>query len=126
DPGAFSSGFEGLAGLDAILITHQHQDHLVVQQVRALLGKSPRTKVLADEGSAKLLAAAGVAAQAVRGGRRLEVAGVPVEGIGEWHAVIHPEIERIPDMGYLIAERFYYPGDAFTQPGRPGAVLAVP
>ena len=37
DPGNFSHGFEGICGLDAILITHQHPDHADTERLPALL-----------------------------------------------------------------------------------------
>ena len=37
DPGGFSSGFEDLTGLDAVLVTHQHPDHLDTERLPVLL-----------------------------------------------------------------------------------------
>jgi L-ascorbate metabolism protein UlaG (beta-lactamase superfamily) len=126
DPGTFSSGFEDLEGLDAILITHQHQDHCLPENIKALVDRNKDTVVYADEGSAGILSEHGVAVRAVHEGESWEVAGVSVAAVGRDHAVIHPDIPGIPNVGYLIADRFFYPGDAYTNPGRPVEVLAVP
>jgi L-ascorbate metabolism protein UlaG (beta-lactamase superfamily) len=126
DPGAFSQGFEDLTELDAILITHQHQDHLVPENIEALMEANPEAKVYADEGSAKILAEAGVSAQAVHAGDELDIAGVKVEVVGKDHAVIHPKIAGIPNVGYVVASQLYYPGDSYTEPGRAIEVLALP
>jgi hypothetical protein len=32
----------------------------------------------------------------------------------------------VPNVGYLIGGRLFHPGDAFTPPGQPVEVLAVP
>ncbi|MDZ4234833.1 MAG: MBL fold metallo-hydrolase, partial [Dietzia sp.] len=37
DPGNFSHGFEGITGLSAILITHQHPDHADTERLPALI-----------------------------------------------------------------------------------------
>lgn len=126
DPGAFSKGFEGVTGLSAVLITHQHADHLVAENIKALLAANPEAKVLADEGSVMVLSEAGVMAYAVHEGDEQTIAGVKVAVFGKDHAVIHPDIPGIPDVGYMIAERFFYPGDSYTVPGRPVEVLAAP
>jgi L-ascorbate metabolism protein UlaG (beta-lactamase superfamily) len=126
DPGAFSKGFESLTDLTAILITHQHQDHLVPGHIKQLLRNNSDAQVLADEGSAGILNDAGVEARAVHEGDELTLAGVKVEVIGKDHAVIHASIPGIPDVGYMIADAFFYPGDAFTIPDRPVRVLAAP
>ncbi len=126
DPGVWSRGFEGLRDLDAVLITHQHQDHLDVGRFEALLEANPEAKVYVDEDSAAVLAKEGTQATVVRGGDRFEVVGVSVEGMGKLHAVIHSSMPDLTDMGYLIANKFFYPGDAWTEPGRSVEVLAMP
>jgi len=126
DPGNFSKGFEDAQGVDAILITHQHQDHLVLDNVKKVTAKNPGCKVYADEESAGQLAESGVKAQAVHAGDEFEVKGVKVEVFGEKHIVIHSDIPGIADVGYLVAGRLFYPGDAYTVPGKPVEILAAP
>jgi L-ascorbate metabolism protein UlaG (beta-lactamase superfamily) len=126
DPGTLSGGFEGLEGLTAVLVTHQHADHLDVQRLRGLLDRNPGARVLCDQGSAEQLAAAGAAVEVVHDGDELDVGGVAVRVSGREHAVIHPDIPVVPNVGYLLGGRLFHPGDAFTPPGQPVEVLAVP
>jgi L-ascorbate metabolism protein UlaG (beta-lactamase superfamily) len=126
DPGAFSKGFEGLTGLDAVLITHQHMDHVQVGTLKPLLAKNAGAKLYADEDTAGILAKEGIEAQAVHEGDELDVAGVKVAVVGHSHAVIHPDIPGITNVGYLVAGRFYYPGDSLVEPPSPVEILALP
>ena len=48
DPGVFSHGFEGITGLSAILITHQHPDHADIERLPALLDGNPQAALYAD------------------------------------------------------------------------------
>ena len=41
DPGTFAHGFEGITGLSAIVITHQHPDHVDVTRLPSLLEGNP-------------------------------------------------------------------------------------
>jgi L-ascorbate metabolism protein UlaG (beta-lactamase superfamily) len=125
DPGCFSSGFEALTGLTGVLVTHIHQDHLGVDRLHALLERNPEAQVVCDEASAALLAERGVKGQVVQDGDVLDL-GVPVGVYGREHAIIHPDLPNVPNVGYLVADRFFYPGDAFTVPDAPVEVLAVP
>jgi len=126
DPGSLSTGFEELEGLTAVLFTHQHADHLDQQRLRGLLGRNPRARVISDPGSAEPLGRAGVEVEVVADGQELAVGGVGVRVVGRDHAVIHPDIPVVPNVGYLVGGRLFHPGDAFTQPGQPVEVLAVP
>jgi L-ascorbate metabolism protein UlaG (beta-lactamase superfamily) len=126
DPGTLSDGFEELQGLTAILYTHQHADHLDPERVRALLDRNPGVWVVSDEGSANALRHGGAEVEVVHDGAELDIGGVEVRVYGRDHAVIHPDIPVIPNVGYLVAGRLFHPGDAFTVPDRGVEVLAVP
>jgi L-ascorbate metabolism protein UlaG (beta-lactamase superfamily) len=125
DPGNFSSGFEDLTGLSAVLITHQHPDHVDLERLPGLLGKNPDARLYSDSGTAEVLAGAGIEATPVRAGDHLDL-GVTVDVHGERHAVIHPEIPVVPNVGYLIGGRFFHPGDSFTPPEADVEILGMP
>jgi L-ascorbate metabolism protein UlaG (beta-lactamase superfamily) len=126
DPGTLSSGYEPLTGLTGIFVTHQHPDHMDVARLPALLQANPDAPLHSDDGTAQALADRGIHARAVHDGDELDV-GVSVRVIGREHAAIHPDVPTVPNVGYLVAERFFHPGDALTPPGVDGLdVLALP
>jgi L-ascorbate metabolism protein UlaG (beta-lactamase superfamily) len=55
DPGNFSHGFEGITGLSAILITHQHPDHADTERLPALMEANPQAALYADPQTAEQL-----------------------------------------------------------------------
>jgi L-ascorbate metabolism protein UlaG (beta-lactamase superfamily) len=126
DPGSFSEGFEELEGLTAVCVTHQHPDHLDRDRLRALLDGNPGVRVVADEGSAPALDEAGAAVEVVHDGDELTLDGLGVRVAGREHAAVHPDVPRVPNVGYLVGGRLFHPGDALTVPGEPVEVLATP
>jgi L-ascorbate metabolism protein UlaG (beta-lactamase superfamily) len=126
DPGSFSEGFERLEGLSAVCFTHQHPDHLDQERLRGLLDGNAGVRVVSDEGSAEALGAAGAEVEVVHDGDELEIGGMGVRVAGRRHAIVHPDVPAVPNVGYLVAGRLFHPGDAFTVPGDPVEVLAVP
>lgn len=126
DPGTLSGGFEGLQGLTAVLYTHQHNDHLDADRVRRLLDGNPGVRVVCDEGSAGQLGQAGADVEVVHEGDELELRGARVRALGRDHAMVHPDVPIVPNVGYLVGGRLFHPGDAFTRPDQPVEVLAVP
>lgn len=128
DPGSFSHGFEGVTGLSAILITHQHPDHADTSRLPALVDANPSAKLYADPMTAAQL---GDPWTPVSPGDAFAIGGLNVRGVGGVHAVIHPEIPSIDNISYLIgdddhAARLMHPGDALHIPGEPVDVLALP
>ena len=45
---------------------------------------------------------------------------------GELHAEIHPDLPRIPNVGFLVDGQVFHPGDALTVPDEPVATLLLP
>ncbi|MCW2499828.1 MAG: beta-lactamase domain protein [Frankiales bacterium] len=123
DPGVFSQGFEQLRGLTAVLLTHQHPDHLDPDRLRPLLAANPDARLHCDEGSAEQLP--DLPHTVVRDGDRLDL-GTSVQVHGSQHAVIHEDVPRIPNVGYLLGDRFFTPGDALTVPEAEVEVLGLP
>jgi L-ascorbate metabolism protein UlaG (beta-lactamase superfamily) len=128
DPGTFSHGFEGITGLSAILITHQHPDHADQERLPALLDANPHAALYADPQTAAQL---GGSWQAVHVGDELSIGHLTVRGTGGRHAVIHPEIPVIDNISYLVGDgthsaRLMHPGDALHVPDEPVDVLATP
>jgi len=128
DPGTFSHGFEGITGLSAILITHQHPDHADTARLPALVEANPLAALYADPQTAAQL---GGGWQAVNVGDEFSVGHLRVRGAGGTHAVIHPEIPVIDNISYLVgdsehAAKLMHPGDALFVPGEPVDVLATP
>jgi L-ascorbate metabolism protein UlaG (beta-lactamase superfamily) len=125
DPGSFSRGFETLAGLTAVLVTHQHADHLDVERLRQVLEGNPEAELYADAGTAAILAESGIAATSVQPGERLNV-GTTVDVFGGHHAVIHPDVPVIANVAYLVGGRFLHPGDSYTIPDVDVEILGLP
>ena len=126
DPGVFTS-VEALDGADAVLITHEHPDHYHPDHLRAV---DVPVWTIADVAAHIAEDAPDVAerVRTVAPGERFD-AGLPVTAVGELHAVIHPEMQRFHNSGYVVElgeRRLYHPGDALTGPGVDVDVLCVP
>jgi L-ascorbate metabolism protein UlaG (beta-lactamase superfamily) len=126
DPGTLSEP-DAADGADAVLVTHEHPDHFDEGRLRALLGDRPEVEVWTLRAVADRLAAAFPGrVRTVGGGDAFTAAGFEVQVHGELHAVIHPEIPRVTNVGYLVDGAVFHPGDAFTVPGVPVDTLMLP
>lgn len=122
DPGALSEA-EALDGADAVLITHQHFDHLDVERLRSA---SPELEVWTCEGVAGELSGVPAKVQVVRHGDDFTAAGFAVRVFGEWHAKNHPDMPIVQNVGFLLDDEVFYPGDALTVPDVEVPTLLVP
>jgi L-ascorbate metabolism protein UlaG (beta-lactamase superfamily) len=125
DPGAFTDP-AALDGADAVLITHEHADHFEPVRLRAALDAAPGLEVWTNGSVAAALDGVGGRVHVVGDGDAVEVAGFDVHVHGELHAVVHPEIPQIANVGFLVAGQVFHPGDAFTVPGEPVSTLLLP
>jgi L-ascorbate metabolism protein UlaG (beta-lactamase superfamily) len=125
DPGGFSEVEVALDGVGAVLLTHEHPDHLDEPRLRAAAKADPRLRIWAPAGVAAALADLGEQVVAVSPGESFEAGGFAVRSFGGQHAVIHPSIPVVANVAYLI-EGVYHPGDSFTVPSEQPKLLLAP
>ncbi|MFE4206821.1 MBL fold metallo-hydrolase [Streptomyces goshikiensis] len=126
DPGAFSESDAGL-GADALLVTHEHPDHYDEGRLRAALDANPAAALWTLRSVAEKLAPAYPGrVHTVGHGDAFTAAGFEVQVHGELHAVIHPDIPRVTNVGYLVEGSLFHPGDALTVPDAPVDILMLP
>lgn len=125
DPGNYNVSPEA-ERIDAILITHEHQDRLHVEGLRVVLGKNPEAKVFSHAGVGKILDEAGIPCTLITDGERVMVKGVSIESSGSEHACIHHDLPKVQNTGFYIDGTLFYPGDSFHNPGKSMEILALP
>ena len=130
DPGAFSPGIEDVTGLDVILVTHQHGDHVDLQRLPTLLEVNPQVRLYAEPQAAAVMAEAGIAAELAVSGEALTFGPVQVTPVGETHALIDEALPRIGNLGVVLRSEgepsLFHPGDAYdAEPGQID-ILALP
>lgn len=129
DPGTMSD-FEDVRGVDAVVVTHQHPDHLDPDRIDLVRTNNPDARWFADPATSEQLRAKGLEVTTTQQRESFEVGAATLTGVGSTHAEIHPYIERIDNVGILVGApgepTFFHPGDSLE--GRPGHVdyLGVP
>lgn len=128
DPGNFSDAWHDLTELDAIVVTHQHPDHVDAKHVPALLDANPDARVLVEPEVHKTLASN--RAKGIPAGSTETIGGLTLRTVGGEHAVIHRDIPMIGNVGIVLeAEgepRFFHPGDSLAACPEGIDVLALP
>lgn len=128
DPGGFTRSLGDLTDVDAVVITHEHPDHWTPAQLSGLVASNPSVRVLGPAGVTAAVDAAeiGVTVETVGDGDSVEVGPFALRFAGSEHAVIHSSIPVIDNTGVLVNGVLFHPGDAYTVPPFPVAVLAAP
>jgi L-ascorbate metabolism protein UlaG (beta-lactamase superfamily) len=126
DPGTFTDASAALNLATAVLVTHEHPDHLDAGAVREALLSDQDLTLWAPPAVAGQFGDFGDRVHQVRHGDALAVAGFDVHVYGEKHAPIHREIPLVENTGFMIDGRLFHPGDSFTVPEDPAETLLVP
>jgi L-ascorbate metabolism protein UlaG (beta-lactamase superfamily) len=126
DPGNFSSGQDEVENIDAVLITHEHGDHLHIESLKTVLKNNPKARVFTNKSVSRLLVDNDIRYEILDDGKKTMIENVSIEGFGKDHALIHKELPCVENTGYLINDRFFYPGDALTIIKKKLDILALP
>lgn len=123
DPGMFLSAVD-FGDVAAIVVTHEHADHWTPDQLTRVLEKNPDAVVYGPAGVAA--AASGFDVHVVKDGDAVEAGPFRLRFFGEKHAVIHESIAVPDNVGVLVNDELYYPGDSYTVPDATVGTLASP
>jgi L-ascorbate metabolism protein UlaG (beta-lactamase superfamily) len=115
DPGIWS-GPDAAAGASAILITHEHADHLDADRLRAALSGDAGLNVWTNAAVAAQFADFGARVHTVAHGDTFTAAGFDVHVYGQDHAQIHRDIPIVANTGFAVDGEVFHPGDALTIP----------
>jgi L-ascorbate metabolism protein UlaG (beta-lactamase superfamily) len=125
DPGSFTLPLADLGGLVGVVLTHEHPDHWTPDHLDRLRKAAPDVPIYGPAGVAA--AAAGYDIITVSPGDTLDLDPFRLQFFGGEHAVIHESIPTIDNVGVLVDDQFYYPGDSYAVPkGHDVALLAAP
>jgi L-ascorbate metabolism protein UlaG (beta-lactamase superfamily) len=129
DPGIWSGGADPFAGAGAVLITHEHADHVDVPAVRAALDAEGGLELWTNGAVAAQFEDYGERVHAVGHGDSFTAAGFDVRVYGSDHAMIHPDVPVVPNIGFAVGSpgsAVFHPGDSFTIPDEPVRTLLLP
>jgi L-ascorbate metabolism protein UlaG (beta-lactamase superfamily) len=121
DPGVFSE-VEALSGATAVLITHEHDDHLDLDKLNAARASNPALTVHTHPA---LAASLGDGVTAVAPGDTFIAAGFVVRVVGGEHAEIIDGLPGCPNIGFIV-DSVYHPGDSLFVPAETVDTLLLP
>ena len=125
DPGSFTTDFIAPSDVIAVIITHEHSDHFDPELISAIIDKNPEAVIIGDASITNQIEA--YETMPVSAGDTLEMGLFHLEFFGGQHATIHPNMPTPPNLGVMIDELLYYPGDSFYVPeDRSVDTLALP
>jgi len=126
DPGFLSTAQNDLSNIDIILITHEHKDHLHTESLENILKNNPNAVVVTNSSVGKILTDLKIPYNVLEGEEVAQFSDIDLVACDGKHAEIVGEYGQVQNTGYFIDEKIFYPGDAYTNPGRTVPVLALP
>lgn len=125
DPGGYTLPLDDLSSAVAVVITHEHPDHWSAEHLDRIRDAVPGIPIFGPRGVAD--AAAGYDITVVSPGDTVVVDPFTLRFFGGEHEVIHRSIPVIQNVGVLVNDTLYYPGDSYAVPkGVEVPMLAAP
>lgn len=129
DPGTLADDLGSVGDVRAVLVTHEHPDHLDPEKLRQLRATSPELQLYVNPGTVDGLPPEERESAIVldaRGDDPVRVGGFDVRVVPTPHATIYRDLPPVDNNAYLVADRVWHPGDALVPPDRDIDVLLLP
>ena len=124
DPGSLAI-LPVLKNVDAIIITHIHGDHLDKSHLHKVIDSNPSVTIISHTEVLDQLTDISCQKEVIDRGSHCTAGKFILDFYGHYHAVIN-KLSPCHNVGVMVNESFYYPGDSFTVPEKPVFILALP
>lgn len=126
DPGAYSDVSNNLENINAVFLTHNHQDHTDPEKIKNLEISNPKAVIYANENTGQTLTENGIHFTNVEYGKVLQIGEISVEVFANNHENIFPGVPLPENTSYLVNNKLFIPGDSLVLPNTPVEILALP
>jgi L-ascorbate metabolism protein UlaG (beta-lactamase superfamily) len=124
DPGKYSSDFIAPDNVVAIIITHVHSDHFDHEQIESIIDRNPEAVIFGPQTVTSAIEV--FKTQTITEDTIVEVGQFKLRFIFGEHEAIRPNFPSTENLGIMIDDLLYYPGDSFMAPPAPVDTLALP
>ena len=108
-----------------VVITHEHPDHFDVSNLQTIVNTNPTVIIYAPR--AVTVSIPNLPTRTVKADDEIMAQGFSLLFTGGTHATIHEDFHpQFENIGVVIDDIVYHPGDSFSLPGRAVKVLSVP
>jgi len=123
DPGIYSNSFAPSSNIDAVVITHEHSDHFDSEKIVNIQSLNPNVVIFTTDKIASQIPGAKVP----NVDEKITVGGFTLQFFGHDHASIVEGVVPCDNIGVIVNDSLFYPGDSFElPPNLPLPILAVP
>jgi L-ascorbate metabolism protein UlaG (beta-lactamase superfamily) len=128
DPGSYTKTMPEQHNVKAIVITHIHDDHCSEPQLDKIVALNPGIKIYGTDEVCRRLTESrpNFETVAVHHGDHYKEGDFTIEFYGDMHLEIHSSWPMCQNVGVMINNTLYYPGDSYTIPDVKVPMLAVP
>lgn len=124
DPGSYSTEANDFDNVAAVVVTHVHPDHFSPENLRAIFAKNPGAKLFTTEEIKKNFSGAEITTP--KAGDTVTIGPFKLAFFGGEHAEISSLKPVAQNIGVMVNDTLYHPGDNLVLPERPVKVLSMP
>lgn len=132
DPGNYTDDLPQPTNLEAVVITHAHDDHCFEPNLAQLVSLNPGLNIVGPAQVIERLRASeesalrGAQLHSAMHGDHYQFGGFRLDFFGDLHQVIHESLPLLQNCGVLVNSTLYYSGDSYTRCDSPYRILACP
>lgn len=125
DPGVYSTDLPlPLKGVSAVVVTHFHADHMSEESLKQLQADNPDAPFFAPSQAAE--SCPSIKFEVIDQDKSVTAGPFSIDMWPCDHVSIHANLPKTENLGIMVNDQLYYPGDSFHVPPKPVETLACP